>query len=60
LAELPDLQLYSAQQAGYGLIYLNMQRESTPFFQDRNVRQALLYALDRQALIDDVLHGQGS
>ena len=59
LAELPDLQLYSAQQAGYGLIYLNMQRENAPFFQDRNVRQALLYALDRQALIDDVLHGQG-
>ena len=59
LAELPDLQLYSAQQAGYGLIYLNMQRENAPFFQDKNVRQALLYAIDRQALIDDVLHGQG-
>jgi len=59
LAELPDLQLYSAQQAGYGLIYLNMQRDTAPFFQDRNVRQALLYAIDRQALIDDILHGQG-
>ena len=59
LAQLPNLQLYSAQQAGYGLIYLNLQRESAPFFQDRNVRQALLYSLDRQALIDNVLHGQG-
>ncbi|MBN1135897.1 MAG: peptide ABC transporter substrate-binding protein [Anaerolineae bacterium] len=59
LAQLPDLQLYSAQQAGYGLIYLNLQRESAPFFQDRNVRQALLYALDRQALIDNALRGQG-
>jgi peptide/nickel transport system substrate-binding protein len=59
LADLPDLQIYSAQQAGYGLIYLNMQRENAPFFQDKNVRQALLYAIDRQALIDDVLHGQG-
>jgi len=59
LAQLPDLQLYSAQQAGYGVIYLNLQLEDKPFFQDRNVRQALLYALDRQALIDDVLHGRG-
>jgi len=59
LAQLPDVQLYSAQQAGYGLIYLNLQRETVPFFQDRSVRQALLYALDRQALIDNALHGQG-
>ncbi len=59
LAQSQDLQLYSAQQAGYSLIYLNLQRESAPFFQDKGVRQALLYALDRQALIDGVLHGQG-
>ena len=59
LAQLPDLQLYSAQQAGYGLIYLNLQRAEKPFFQDKNVRQALLYALDRQALVDEVMHGQG-
>lgn len=59
LAQLQDLQLYSAQQAGYGLIYLNLQRESAPFFQDKGVRQALLYALDRRGLIDGVLHGQG-
>lgn len=59
LAQLPDLQFYSAQQAGYGLLYLNLQRESAPFFQNKSVRQALLYALNRQALIDGVLLGQG-
>ena len=59
LAELPNLQLYSAQLAGYGAVYLNLKRESVPFFQVREVRQALLYALDRQLLIDEVLGGQG-
>jgi peptide/nickel transport system substrate-binding protein len=56
---MPSLQLFSAQSAGYGIAYLNLQRESVPFFQEKEVRQALLYALDRQSLIDQVLGGQG-
>lgn len=59
LAAMPDLKLYSAESAGYGLVYLNLARESLPFFQDVGVRQALLYALDRQMLIDQILLGQG-
>jgi peptide/nickel transport system substrate-binding protein len=59
LVGIPSLQLYSAQSAGYGLVYLNLGRESLPFFQAREVRQALLYALDREALIAQVLGGQG-
>jgi peptide/nickel transport system substrate-binding protein len=59
LVGIPSLQLYSAQSAGYGLVYLNLGRESLPFFQAREVRQALLYALDREALIAQVLDGQG-
>jgi peptide/nickel transport system substrate-binding protein len=59
LATMPELQLYSAQSATYGLIYLNLRLDEAPYFQDREVRQALLYALDRQALIDQVLEGQG-
>ena len=54
-----DLQLFSAPMSGYTLIYLNEQNPNTPFFKDVNVRQALLSGLDRQALIDTVLHGQG-
>jgi peptide/nickel transport system substrate-binding protein len=59
LATLPDLQLYSAETAGYGIAFLNLARETVPFFQELEVRQALLYALDRQTLIDTVLLGQG-
>jgi peptide/nickel transport system substrate-binding protein len=59
LVELDDLQLYSAQTAGYGLVFLNLQRESVAFFQAQEVRQALLYALDRQVLVDRILEGQG-
>jgi peptide/nickel transport system substrate-binding protein len=59
LIEMPGLQLFSAQAAGYGIAYLNLQRDSVPFFQEKEVRQALLYALDRQLLIDQVLGGQG-
>ena len=59
LASIPTLQLYSAPSAGYGLVYLNLARESLPFFKVKEVRQALLYALDRQVLIDQSLAGQG-
>jgi peptide/nickel transport system substrate-binding protein len=59
LMQMPTLQLYSAQSAGYGLVYLNLDREEAPFFQEKEVRQALLYGLDRQSLIDTSLDGQG-
>lgn len=59
LVKMPGLQLYSAQSAGYGLVYLNLMRETLAFFQVKEVRQALLYALDRQELVDTVLAGQG-
>ncbi|MEJ5198012.1 MAG: peptide ABC transporter substrate-binding protein, partial [Anaerolineae bacterium] len=55
----PDLQLFSAPLSGYTLIYLNQANPNVAFFQDVAVRQALLYALDRQALIDTALYGQG-
>lgn len=54
-----DLQLFSAPLSGYTLIYLNQQNPNTPFFQETAIRQALLLALDRQALIDQALQGQG-
>lgn len=59
LTQVPTLQLYSAQSAGYGLVYLNLDREEAPFFQEKEVRQALLYGLDRQSLIDTSLAGRG-
>jgi peptide/nickel transport system substrate-binding protein len=59
LARIPHLQLYSAQSAGYGIVYLNLKQDSVPYLQEKDVRQAMLYALDRQALIDQALGGQG-
>jgi len=53
-----DLQLFSSTLPRYSLIYLNLASETAPFLAEREVRQALLYALDRQALIDNVLDGQ--
>jgi peptide/nickel transport system substrate-binding protein len=59
-AALTSLNLYSARLSGYQIVYLNLQDpEGSPFFQDARVRRALLLALDRQALINEALNGQG-
>ena len=50
------LNLYSAPLAGYSLVFLNLTR---PAFEENEVRQALLWGLDRQKMVDDVLSGQG-
>lgn len=58
--DLDSLNLYTARRASYDVIYLNLQAaETLPFFQEVEVRQALLYALDRQALINEAMDGQG-
>jgi len=54
-----SLQLFTTTLSGYSMIYLNAHNPNTAFFQDKNVRQALLYGLDRQKLIDEALNGQG-
>lgn len=57
---IDSLDLYTARLSGYEIIYLNLQDPANaPFFQEVEVRQALMMALDRQALIDQALHGQG-
>jgi peptide/nickel transport system substrate-binding protein len=58
--EMEDLNLYSAQMSRYSLIFLNLgQREDLPFFQEREVRQALLYGLNRERIVEQLLDGQG-
>ncbi|MFN8454837.1 MAG: peptide ABC transporter substrate-binding protein [Anaerolineae bacterium] len=57
---LDSLNLYTARLAAQEIIYLNLQDlTESPFFQEVKVRQALLHALDRQAIIDQALNGQG-
>lgn len=55
---LTTLNLYSAPLAESGIVFLNLARADLPFFQEQEVRQALLYALDRQQIIDRALDGQ--
>lgn len=56
LAGMPGLTIYSGPLAAYTLIFFNLK---LPYFEDRLVRQALLYALDRQKIVDQFLNGHG-
>ncbi len=50
------LSLYAAPMSGFDVLYVNLSR---PPFQQKEVRQAMMLALDRQRLIDRALDGQG-
>jgi peptide/nickel transport system substrate-binding protein len=52
-----DLRMTPLNKGEITYAYLNLD---VPLFQDRRVRQALLYAIDRDKLIQDVLRGQAS
>ncbi len=54
-----DMNLFFSPMPGYGIILLNLQNPNVPFFQEKAVRQALLYAIDRDALIEKYLNGMG-
>lgn len=53
-----DLKLHSTTTAEMTMLYFNEMVTETLPFNDTSVRQALLYALDRQAIVDEVLMGQ--
>lgn len=55
---LPAMQVYSGRLPEFTLIYLNLKASDVEFFQDKKVRQALLLGLNRQWMIDHLLHGQ--
>jgi peptide/nickel transport system substrate-binding protein len=52
----PNLEVLQQSQNVYYFVALN---QNDPRFQDVRVRQALLHAIDRQAIIDSVLRGYG-
>ena len=54
-----DLNLFSTVQAEYLTIILNQNNPDLPFFQEKAVRQALYYGLDRERLVNEVADGQG-
>lgn len=55
----PNISLYSATKPEVSMVLLNLNNNKVKFLQDENVRKALLYALDRRRMIDNVLDGQG-
>ena len=56
--DTPALNLFTAPLSGLSLIFLNTNDPNLPFFQEEDVRKALLLALDRQAIVDGVLGAQ--
>lgn len=57
--ERGDLQLFSALESVYASVILNLKNPDTSFFQERSVRQALQYGLNRERLIAQAVAGQG-
>ncbi|HEY60513.1 MAG TPA: peptide ABC transporter substrate-binding protein [Anaerolineae bacterium] len=54
-----ELLIYSSSKPEVLMVLLNLNNDQVPFFQDKDVRRALLMGLDRQRLIDNVMQGQG-
>jgi len=54
----PDLALYTAREPRLTLIFFNLKNQEVPFFQDINVRKALLSALNRQKMVDKIFNSQ--
>jgi len=55
----PELSLFSAVKPELSIILLNLNNNDVRFFQEVEVRRALLMALDRRGMINTVLNGQG-
>ncbi len=58
-SEMQDLQMFLPPIDQESLVLLNLRDPTLPFFQRKEVRQALLYALDRETLVKEVLRGYG-
>jgi peptide/nickel transport system substrate-binding protein len=57
LAEV-DLDLYTGRMPSLTMVLFNLNDPQLPFFQDKNIRRALLMALNRQRMVDVLKNGQ--
>jgi len=55
----PTLNVYSTRLPSLSLVLLNLKNPEKPFFQETQVRQALMYGTNRQWIVDQFLGGQG-
>ena len=56
----PTLNVYSARLPSLSLVLLNLDNAEKPFFQETQVRQALMYGVNRQWIVDEFLGGQAT
>lgn len=56
--QTPNLNLYTSRLPVWTLVFLNLDNANVPFFQDANLRKALLMGINRQGMIDRLLKGQ--
>ncbi|MEZ4638292.1 MAG: ABC transporter substrate-binding protein [Caldilineaceae bacterium] len=54
-----DLQLFSSIESVYVSVIFNLNSPTVSFLQEKAVRHALYYALDRQKLVSEAATGQG-
>jgi peptide/nickel transport system substrate-binding protein len=55
--KLPNINALNFDQFGFDFIAFNLDTAKSPFFQDKSVRQALLLAIDRQAIVESQYFG---
>jgi peptide/nickel transport system substrate-binding protein len=54
----PNLSCYSSRMPRLTMVLFNLGNNNVPFFQDKNVRRALMTGLNRQWMVDYLLQGQ--
>lgn len=54
----PNLSCYSSRLPQLTMVLFNLGNNDVPFFQDKNIRRALMTGLNRQWMIDNLLQGQ--
>lgn len=54
----PDVNLFSAREPNLNIVFLNLENEAVSFFQEASFRRALMMAIDRQRIINNLFSGQ--
>ncbi len=55
----PNLACYSSRMPRLSMVLFNLDNNDVPFFQDKNIRLALMAGLNRQWMVDNLLQGTG-
>lgn len=54
----PDVNLFSARKPNLNIVFLNLENKAVNFFQEASFRRALIMAVDRQRIINNLFSGQ--